>query len=128
MIDFKQVLDDIEPSKEEVSKVHSLSDKLIEIINRNAHKEGIDAEAVLLGSVAKNTWISNGNNSEGKDLDIDIFIKFPLTTSLDDLKAHGLELAEKCIKEVNGTYEARYASHPYLTGTIEGYMVDFDPC
>ena len=128
MIDFTQVLDDIEPSKEEVSKVHSLSDKLIEIINLNAHKEGIDAEAVLLGSVAKNTWISNGNNSEGKDLDIDIFIKFPLTTSLDDLKVQGLELAEKCIKEVDGTYEARYASHPYLTGTIEGYMVDFVPC
>ena len=52
------------------------------------------------------------------DLDIDIFIKFPLTTSLEDLKAQGLELAQKCIKEANGTYEERYASHPYLTGLL----------
>jgi tRNA nucleotidyltransferase (CCA-adding enzyme) len=128
LIDFNPVLYDIEPSPEEVSKVHGLSDKLIEIINLTAHNESIDAEAVLLGSVAKNTWISNGGNEDAKDLDIDIFIKFPLTTSLDDLKVQGLELARKCIVEVDGTYEERYASHPYLTGSIEGYMVDFVPC
>ncbi|MBI5459829.1 CCA tRNA nucleotidyltransferase [Methanobacterium sp.] len=128
MIDFRRILDDIEPSKDEELRVRNLSLKLMEIINRTAHDTGVNAEAVLLGSVAKNTWISNGDNEDGKDLDIDIFIKFPLTTSLDDLKVQGLELAEKCITEIDGTYEERYASHPYLTGTIEGYMVDFVPC
>lgn len=125
MIDFQPILNDIEPSEEEEHKVHDLSLKLIEIINHDAQEEGIDAEAVLLGSVAKNTWISTGDK---EDLDIDIFIKFPLTTSLDDLKNQGLELAKKCIKTMNGAYEERYASHPYLTGDIEGYPVDFVPC
>ena len=83
MIDFQFILNDIEPSQDEERTVHDLSLKLMEIINTTAQKSGIDAEAVLLGSVAKNTWISSGDK---EDLDIDIFIKFPLNTSLDDLK------------------------------------------
>lgn len=125
MIDFDSILDDIEPSKDDIKKVNALSDKLIEIINHIANINGYDAEAVLLGSVAKNTWISTDDK---EDLDIDIFIKFPLSTSLEDLKAQGLELAQKCIKKANGTYEERYASHPYLTGTIDGYQIDIVPC
>jgi len=128
VIDFNPILEDIEPSKEEVVKVRGLADKLKDIINKNANKLNINAEAVLLGSVAKNTWLSNGNSEEGKGLDIDVFIKFPLTTSLDDLKSQGLELAHKCVDEADGTYEERYASHPYLTGFIEGYEVDLVPC
>ncbi|BDZ71301.1 nucleotidyltransferase domain-containing protein [Methanobacterium petrolearium] len=127
MIDFNSILKDIEPSQEEEEKVHDLAKKLMGIINFTAQNKDISAEAVLLGSVAKNTWISSSSNGD-KDLDIDIFIKFPLTTSLDDLKSRGLELAEKCIKQVDGRYEERYASHPYLTGTIQGYQVDLVPC
>ena len=126
MIDFKPIIEDIEPSKDDEKRVHDLSDRLIKIINNNAQNEGIKAEAILLGSVAKNTWISSNDN--GNDLDIDIFIKFPLSTSLDDLKNHGLELARKCIETVGGTSEERYASHPYLTGTIKGFQVDLVPC
>lgn len=127
MIDFNSILDDIEPSHEEEVKVHNLANELIEIINITIQNEGIAAESVLLGSVAKNTWISSVDNGD-KDLDIDIFIKFPLTTSIDDLKSKGLEIAKKCIGEVGGTYEERYASHPYLTATIRGYPVDLVPC
>ncbi len=29
---------------------------------------------------------------------------------------------------MNGTSEERYASHPYVTGYIDGYYVDFVPC
>lgn len=126
MIDFNPIIEDIEPSPEDEKRVHDLSDKLMQIINSTAQDDGIAAEAILLGSVAKNTWISSNDN--GKDLDIDIFIKFPLTTSLEDLKIQGLELARNCIEAVGGTYEERYASHPYLTGTIKGFEVDFVPC
>ena len=37
---FYPILEDIEPSKDEKTKVHGLSDKLIEIINLNAHING----------------------------------------------------------------------------------------
>ena len=125
MIDFKTILDDIKPSEDDEKKVQHLSNKLIDIINTTAQDKGFTAEAVLLGSVAKKTWISSENK---EDVDIDIFIKFPLTTSLEDLKVQGLELAYDCIKTLNGTYEERYASHPYLSGIIDGYPVDLVPC
>lgn len=120
-IDYKKILGEIKPTEAEKEKVVSLSNHLINIINQTAMNEGINAEAVLVGSVAKGTWLS------GK-ADIDIFIKFPLNTSPDDLKEKGLHLGYECIKKMHGKYELRYASHPYVTGLIEGYEVDFVPC
>ncbi len=120
-IDFNNILKKIKPTKEENEKVKSLSNRLIRIINEIAKENDIDAEAVLVGSVAKDTWLS------GK-ADIDIFMKFPLITSKEDLKKCGLFLGCKCIERMHGEYELRYASHPYITGFIEGFEVDFVPC
>ena len=120
-IDFSNILKVIKPTQEENEKVKSLSDKLINIINRTAKENNIDAEATLVGSVAKGTWLS------GK-ADVDIFMKFPLSTPEDDLKKDGLKLGDKCIKEMHGKHELRYASHPYITGFIEGFEIDFVPC
>lgn len=120
-IDLDSVLEHIRPSEGEIHKVNALSSKLIKIINDFAAKEGINAEATLVGSVAKDTWLA------GK-ADIDIFIKFPLNIVEEDLKKYGLELGHKCIETMNGKSELRYASHPYITGFIEGYEIDFVPC
>lgn len=120
-IDFNNILNVIKPTQEENEGVKSLSDKLINIINRTAKESNIDAEATLVGSVAKGTWLS------GK-ADVDIFIKFHLSTSEADLKKFGLELGSKCIEEMHGKHELRYASHPYITGFIDGFEIDFVPC
>ncbi len=120
-IDFNSVLKKIKPTEEENEKVKSLSNRLISAINEIAKENNIDAEAVLVGSVAKGTWLS------GK-ADVDIFIKFPLCTSEEDLKECGLFLGNRCIEKMQGKYELRYASHPYVTGFIEGFEIDFVPC
>ena len=120
-INFNNILNVIKPTQEENEGVKSLSNKLINIINRTAKESNIDAEATLVGSVAKGTWLS------GK-ADVDIFIKFHLSTSEADLKKFGLELGSKCIEEMHGKHELRYASHPYITGFIEGFEIDFVPC
>ncbi|MGB9937166.1 MAG: CCA tRNA nucleotidyltransferase [Methanobacterium sp.] len=120
-MDLDSVLEKIKPSREEIKKVEALSSKLITIINDYAIKKGIDAEATLVGSVAKDTWLA------GK-ADIDIFIKFPLNMPEEDLKEYGLELGHKCIEAMDGKSELRYASHPYITGFIQGYDIDFVPC
>lgn len=125
MIDFNTILNDIEPSEENEKKVEKLSNKIIDIINFAANEKGFKAEAVLLGSVAKKTWLFSDDKD---DVDIDIFIKFPLNTSLEDLKVQGMELAYDCIEQIGGTYEERYASHPYLSGIIDSYPVDLVPC
>jgi len=112
VIDLDSILKQIEPSKDEKIKVNDFSMQLIKIINQMAHEKGINAEAVLLGSVAKGTWLA------GKG-DIDIFIKFPINTSREELKTQGLELGKKCIQIVDGNAEERYASHPYVTGILK---------
>jgi len=120
-INFNSVLKVIKPTDEENEKVDALSNKLINNINEVAKENDINAEAILVGSVAKGTWLS------GK-ADIDIFMKFPLITSEKDLKKWGLFLGRKCIERMQGEYELRYASHPYITGLIEGFEIDFVPC
>lgn len=121
MISFNHILDRIKPSVIEKEKVWSLSNDLICHINETAKKNDIEAEAVLVGSVAKNTWL-------GGKADIDIFIKFPQYIDEKDLKNKGLFLGIETIKLMGGEKELRYASHPYVTGFIDGFDVDIVPC
>lgn len=77
-IDYRKILEDIKPTESEKKKVKALSDYLISFINKKAVDKEIYAEAVLVGSVAKETWLSRGPGSDTAD--VDIFIKFPLNT------------------------------------------------
>jgi len=79
-------------------------------------ESGVDADPVLVGSVAKGTYLS--------DPDIDLFIRFPPDMPRETLEKTGLELARKIIP--NGI--EKYAEHPYLHGTIRGFEVDVVPC
>ena len=120
-INYDKLLLKIKPSKEENEKVKKLSNRTYEVINESAVGMDVTADAVLVGSVAKGTWLA-GN------ADIDILIKFPLETDDNYLKEYGLKIGHKCIQKMEGKSEERYASHPYVTGYIEGYYVDFVPC
>ncbi len=60
--------------------------------------------------------------------DIDIFMSFSLDYSDEELKEFGLEFGQHCIDTVGGKSEKRYASHPYITGLINGFEIDFVPC
>ncbi len=120
-MNYDSILSYIKPDKKEKTEVEELSNKIINLLDSLSLEKDIPSKAVLVGSVAKGTWLS------GK-ADIDIFLNFPLDTSLQDLKKNGLLLGHECIKKMGGVAEERYASHPYVTGTIEGYEIDFVPC
>ncbi len=120
-IDYNTILKRIKPSKEDIKKVHELSKQLIKVIDETACEMNVPVNAVLVGSVAKGTWLA-GN------ADIDILIKFPLETTSEYLKENGLKIGHKCIEKMDGVSEERYASHPYVTGYINDYYVDFVPC
>lgn len=120
-MDYSNVLRDIVPSQSEIENINVLIKDIISFIDNLSSNNGLKAETLLVGSVAKNTWLS------GK-ADIDIFIHFPLETPEDVLKEKGLFLAYECINHFNGVSEERYASHPYVTGFIGDYEVDFVPC
>ncbi|MBZ2166541.1 CCA tRNA nucleotidyltransferase [Methanobacterium spitsbergense] len=120
-LNYKNILREIKPSKQENEKVKKLSKRMVEVINECAASMDVKADAMLVGSVAKGTWLA-GN------ADIDILIKFPLDTDEKYLKEYGLKIGHESIKKMEGKSEERYASHPYVTGYIEGYYVDFVPC
>ncbi|MBR0472169.1 MAG: CCA tRNA nucleotidyltransferase [Methanosphaera sp.] len=118
---YNEILKDIEPSLEDRQNVIEFSNKLIKIIMDYSKSKNINIKCRLVGSMAKNTSLM------GKS-DIDIFMTFPLSYPEEELKSYGLEFGEYCIKKVGGTSEVRYASHPYTTGLIDGFEVDFVPC
>lgn len=120
-MDYKPILDEIKPTLEEANEVNELSSKLLDFLNDKCHLDNINAEAVLVGSVAKGTYL------RGKS-DIDIFISFPLGTDKKLLKEKGLELAHDCCDVFDVEPYHQFASHPYVTTEIENFKVDFVPC
>ncbi len=77
---------------------------------------GIDGDAVLVGSVAKGTFLKNP--------DIDIFLLLPLDFPREKLKEVGISVGKKVLP--NGF--AKYAEHPYWRGIYKGFNVDIVPC
>ena len=120
-MNYELILNDLKPSQEEIDAVNKTTEKVVDFLNKTCIEEGIDAEAMAVGSVAKNTWLS------GKS-DIDIFIHFHIDTDMDVLKEKGMELAYKTNNAFNGKASEHYASHPYLTCDIDGFEVDIVPC
>ncbi len=72
--------------------------------------------AVIAGSAARGTFLSDR-------LDIDLFLLFPPDLSRERLREEGLALGRAVLKDPT----TRYAEHPYLRGTYEGFAVDAVP-
>ena len=109
------VLKRITPNSALRKKALATVSEVMAKIAGTARKLGIDVEPILVGSVAKDTALSV--------TDIDIFIMFPVTTSLEDLQKNGLKLGESVVKG-----ERRYAQHPYTHGEYKGFTLDIVPC
>ncbi len=112
-----QVLRKVTPGKSEEEVLQRLTNQIIAEVNATAKELGIDAHALLVGSAARNTWISG-------DRDLDIFIMFPESATDETLESLGLEIAKK----VAPKYEERYAEHPYIRAFFGEYQVDIVPC
>lgn len=120
-MDYREILNEIKPDKNEKIKLNNITSKIINSINKICNEEGLNARAEAVGSVAKETCL------KGKS-DIDIFIVYPLHTPLEVLKEKGLEIGYKISEKYNGVADEHYASHPYITSLIDGYEIDFVPC
>ena len=114
-----QVLERITSSKSEEKALYELTVRIIDQIDRVADELGlgIDVHGLLVGSVARNTWIVG-------EKDVDVFITFPEEISREDLESLGLQIAKKVATD----YEERYAEHPYIRAFYGEYNVDIVPC
>jgi tRNA nucleotidyltransferase (CCA-adding enzyme) len=115
----QRILEKITPKKEEYVKVESLTKALEKKIKLACQKDGIDAVVRVEGSVAKDTWLSDS-------LDIDIFMRMPISIPRKNLGDIGLKIAKKAAGDADQV--ERFAEHPYLEIFVEGHRVDIVPC
>ena len=106
---LQEVLERVKPDKKEETRITELAQELID----EAQKNGSDYTALIVGSVAKGTFL--------KDADIDLFLKF---SEGINLKKEGLATARRILPDGRELY----AQHPYLHGEKHGIGLDVVPC
>ena len=113
---IERVRERVEPDDDERAALDAVVEKL------TAHAEDavadlpVEADIVLAGSTARETWLTGGR-------DIDLFVRFPPDMDRSLLREHGLSVGHDV---VGGREE--YAEHPYVVGEFEGFQVDVVPC
>ncbi|MEE9592394.1 MAG: CCA tRNA nucleotidyltransferase, partial [Thermoplasmata archaeon] len=110
-----EILDEIKPTREEVEETLRIAESLLRRLAEAAREEGIPGRPLLVGSVAKGTYLKNP--------EIDAFFAFPPETSREDLERWGLQLGG-----VLDSPTLRYAEHPYTRGVYMGLEADVVPC
>ena len=113
-----EVLKRVKPTKSDIRRVNRVASRLILKTEQAAAKLKVKARAMLVGSVARGTWLSS-------ERDIDIFILFPEGLTRAELERQGLAVARR-VAGPKGT--ERFAEHPYVTTKFQGFEVDLVPC
>ena len=114
---IKKVLERVAPSKAEEKKIMGAVREIEKNISREAERRGLDVEVMLVGSIAKGTYLKNS-------LDVDIFMLFPSNYSKEEMREHSLEIGKKVLDD----WKIQYAEHPYVRGRYGDYEVDIVPC
>lgn len=112
----ESVLSEIRPVREEKEHIARVAENII----KTAVCRG-GADPMIVGSVARGTFIHG-------DRDLDIFLLFDPALSREELEEEGLRLARSIAEELSDSYFEKYAEHPYISATIEGFDVDLVPC
>ncbi|MDE1861047.1 MAG: CCA tRNA nucleotidyltransferase [Candidatus Micrarchaeota archaeon] len=101
---FAAVLPEIKPDANEIRQatahVNTLTTTLAKIVPR-------DVELHVAGSIAR------GTNLKGA-ADFDIFMLFPKQRSKEAVEKQGVAYGKALAKKLKGTYEIKYAEHPYI--------------
>lgn len=105
------------PSPEERARAGEAAARLLDALRAAARQRALPVEPLLVGSAAKDTWLRD-------HLDLDVFVLFPRTTPRDALERDGLALGRAVVPDG----EERFAEHPYIRGTFQGYDAEVVPC
>ncbi len=112
----EEVLSLVRPEKEEIDGICIVAEMLVQAVNESGTAKGM-----VVGSVARNTWISG-------DRDIDVFMLYPPEMSREALEEEGIILGRSIASRFGGQFVEKYAEHPYVNATISGFDVDLVPC
>ncbi|HEV8595318.1 MAG TPA: CCA tRNA nucleotidyltransferase, partial [Thermoplasmata archaeon] len=111
----EDVLKRVVPSPEEEARLRATVGELKRRVAEDVRARGLDAEPLLVGSVAKGTHLAQA--------EIDIFVAFPRDTPRATLEKVGLALGEFLEDK-----KRMYAEHPYTRGMWNGHEVEIVPC
>lgn len=107
----------IAPSPEFLARVANVREALVARAQEAARARSSPlVRALVAGSAARGTFLFDR-------LDIDLFLLFPPELPREKLREEGLALGRAILSDP----ETRYAEHPYLRGTFEGFRVDAVP-
>ncbi|MEN6395261.1 MAG: CCA tRNA nucleotidyltransferase, partial [Methanoregula sp.] len=115
-LEEKILAEQLRPSAEEREYIQCMAGRLLAAI-----KESGKAEGMVVGSIARNTWVKG-------DRDLDVFMLFPPEMPREALEAEGLALARSIARKFTNTFCEKYAEHPYINATIDSIDVDLVPC
>lgn len=104
------------PDEEERKRVQAARVELETAATKALLKLGVDGEAAVQGSIAKDTWISGS-------ADMDCFLVLPTDVSEDRLESIVTHVAKAVLKSPR----KKYAQHPYIIGERDGFQVDLVP-
>jgi tRNA nucleotidyltransferase (CCA-adding enzyme) len=110
-----RILERILPTAKDRIAIEDASERLLKTVKDTGDAIRPDLEYMLVGSVAKGTFLANP--------DIDVFIIFPTDVPREVLERTGLEIGEASVGGIR-----KYAEHPYIHGSFAGFDVDIVPC
>ena len=96
-----------------------IADKVYKLVKKEIEKYSEVVELEFGGSYAKDTWLS-------KNADIDIFIKFKISTSEEKLESISKKIGFESLKKYSPY--VRYSQHPYVEAKIKDTKINIVPC
>lgn len=116
MINYSSILSRYSPGRKERERIDEVVHVISNYISNYCVENSIDADPIVVGSVAKETNLRDG--------DIDVFIRFSKSYEKHIMEKIGMDIGHKVLR--NG--EEKYAEHPYVTGIMDGIKIDIVPC
>ncbi len=115
-LNFSKILKRYMPDENEKRNKHAIADDIMKRLSSEIEKRGIDADTVLVGSLARGTALKNS--------DVDIFIRFSRNYERAKMERAGLDLGFSIFPDAT----PKYAEHPYISSVVSGTKVDIVPC
>ena len=123
MREITEVLDGaarlVEPSPREIRIFEDIANNILKMVKTTASNTCVRSKVVLGGSYAKSTWLKG-------ECDIDIFIKFPASISMEELETMGVTVGKDALRDYQP--RLRYSEHPYVEAFVDGVRVNVVAC
>jgi len=110
------VLERVRPDAEERARTLRAAESLLSSIERHPLFSPDDMEALLVGSVRKDTYLNTP--------DMDVFLVFRQGMELESMASICSRIGADLLEGI----EERFADHPYVHGVYAGLEVDLVPC